>query len=204
MHNADHDNGATSWPPFVPTRDGGMSSPMSDRKRFILWQATGVLIDDTEFDNNADGCWDRMWFPPRTHQLSANWWAKMKLACQRLEEAFRTGKDLHTRTFAEAVALATVLRSDGLVDIADSTVNGDIPEFDALPSSAVDDLDFQNVLPDMAGDRDVELLFPNIFEVGERNEVTNATYALPQDALAGLFGDPERWFAPGNEAMPEA
>src|SRR5215211_2589267 len=86
---------------FVPSRAGETRDWLTDRARYVPWQATGVVIDDTDFGPPIDPLTHRWWFPPCTHQMSPRWWAKMRAAAERVEEAFRTGSILQAQNFAE-------------------------------------------------------------------------------------------------------
>lgn len=191
-------------PPFVPSRSHEHRDWMTDRKRFVLWQATGVLIDDTDFKARSRLGESRMWFPPCTHHMNSQWWAKMRHAAERMEEAFRTGKGLHTQNFAEEVVLASLLGSDALTNVIDWVQHSVDAEYTALEDNGDADSDFENVLPDMADDADAELLFPNAFEVNQDGDVVNAHYATLPAVIEGVSGDLERWFDTYDYALTGA
>lgn len=174
----------TRWP-FVPGGDRDHREWMVDRKRFVLWQATGIIIDDTDFGTATDLARRRYWFPPCTHQRTPQWWAKLRTAAERVEEAFRTGEHLHTHNFAEEVVLASVLRSDALTQIIEYLDYDEPEEYLTIAGHGETDLDFENVLPDMADDGDAELLF-----------VDDSRPGLLPAVIEGVLGDPEHWFDP--------
>ncbi|UUW92473.1 hypothetical protein [Pimelobacter simplex] len=187
-------------PPFVPSEDDRTRGILTEQQRYVLWQATGVLIDDT-FATAAGAAPDHMWFPPCTHQMRPQWWAKMRSAGDRIAEAFRTGKDLACQNFAEEVVVATVLGSEAIDQILDY-VDDDPDEYASLSGGA--EFDFTETLGDLADDMDAALLFPSSFEVDRDGSVVDAQWPVPVAVVAAVCGDPERWFDPYPLTLPGA
>jgi hypothetical protein len=190
MHGHEESLISTGPAPFVARGADDHREGNSDRTRYVLWQATGIIIDDTDFGSGVDVTRSRFWFPPCTWRMSPAWWARMREAAERLEEALRTGTNLLTLNFAEQVVLAAVLRSDAPQQVLDSLV-GEEPEGCAAVVKFGDedlerDLEFGSVLVDMLDDSDAELLYSG--------DLLGAPAALAHTARADL----EHWFDPSS------
>jgi hypothetical protein len=200
MRNATPRQDENAWPPFVPSEDDRTHGVLTDQQRYVLWQATGVLLEDT-FVSAVGAAPDHFWFPPCTHRMRPQWWAKMRSAGDRIEEAFRTGRDLACQNFAEEVVVAAVLRSQAIDQILDY-VHDDPDDYASLSGGA--ELDFTATLGDLADDMDADLLFPFCFEVNRNGNVVSAQWPVPVAVVEAVCGDPERWFDPYTRALPGA
>lgn len=151
---ADHNAGAD---------DDGALTP---RNRFVLWRALSAIAADLDGALATDP-WDPDMcitfgdMPRITHGQPIEWWARMSTAASELEEAARKGDvaRLVPRTVAEEALIALAMRQDW-VDVALGTIEdgGFQGAYDSLPRGEMDG-DFAEVLPDLTGDTDVEMLW---------------------------------------------
>jgi hypothetical protein len=167
----------TGAAPFVASveskTDDGSRNGNPDAARWVLWKATGIVIDDTDFGSGTDPMRSRFWFPPCSWPMSALWWCRMREAAERVEEALRAGTNLRIRNFAEKVVLAAVLRSDALQEVIDYLGDERPKEYAALfrPGDAdhepqfeasLDTLEFRGLLTDMLDDTELPwFLYPD-------------------------------------------
>ena len=191
----------TGTAPFVATVGNrtrcGTRNENPDAARWVLWKATGIVIDDTDFGSGTDTRRSRFWFPPCSWPLSHPWWARMRKAAERVEEALRTGTNLRTRNFAEQVVLAAVLRSDAPQEVIDYLADERPEEYAALVrpgdedkadfEASLESLEFSSVLTDMLDDTQ----FPRFLYPDDLLQ-TSADVAQPTAA------DLEQWFSPGT------
>ena len=161
----------------------------------MLWKATGIVIDDTDFGSGTDTRRSRFWFPPCSWPMGPPWWARMRKAAERVEEALRTGTNLRSRNFAEQVVLAAVVDRTHLKRSSTTwptrgprstppwsdPVTKIRPDFEA----SLESLEFRSVLTDMLDDTQLpRFLYPD-----DLHE-TSADLAQPTAA------DLEQWFDP--------
>lgn len=189
----------TGTAPFVASvgnkTDDGTRNENPDAARWVLWQATGIIIDDTDFGSGTDPMRSRFWFPPCSWAMSALWWARMREAAERVEEALRAGANLRIRNFAEKVVLAAVLNSDAPQEVIDYLGDERPEEYAALIrpgdadhqpdfASSLDSLEFRSVLTDMLDDTELPwFLYPD--------DLPEASANGDQPTVANL----EHWFS---------
>lgn len=144
----------------------GESTALTVRNRFVLWHALWMIASDLDmtvasepFDPEMSMVVDDM--PQMTRAQPKRWWQFMAESANQLCDAARTGDDsrLIPRTPAEE-ALIYLATTPGYVDAARDHIveNGFQHRFEELPLSE-DDGDFREILPELAGDTDIEQMW---------------------------------------------
>jgi hypothetical protein len=99
--------------------------------------------------------------PSTTHGQPRLWWEQLRDAADRLCEAARVGdvSQLQPRTVGEEALIALAVRDDYIEWAQDSFEMAETQEvFDSLPITS-DDGDWGEILPELTGDTDVEMLW---------------------------------------------
>ncbi len=169
----------TEWNPW----------PLTARTRYVLWVALDILaaqlaedvaevreagsVDKLEFPRQIDA------FPWITHRQPPEWWDQVVKAAERMAEAMRTGERWNPRTPAEEAVLhvAATWEKDVVIDIIrNDPASLFAREFSELPEAGEQsdpdtgetwhehDLAFGEVLPALAGDTDIEMLWDRSFD----------------------------------------
>jgi len=147
--------------------------PLTERTRYVMWFVLSVICDELASDlaqaaagqvamSDAEE-WatvvDR--FPRVTWSQPPQWWGRTLAALERVQDAMRTGEDVTPRSPAEeaGVYVATLIADD-------YREGGDLhevvrDELAELPASSADapDYEFEEVLPSITGDADIEMIF---------------------------------------------
>lgn len=158
---------SASYLNFVETDDADEDSrgPLTPRNRFMLYTSLLNVGFDLDSLNHDWDDWDslvRDAMPPLVRNQPREWWQQMARSADRLCEAARLGRtaDLVPRTPAEEALLSLAARPSFVDWARDTAIDfGTIAVFDLLPHVPDWDDDYNEILPFLTGDADIEMLW---------------------------------------------
>lgn len=142
------------------------AGPVTPRNRFMLWSALDNICTDLDgalaFDPSLDMSQVRDDLPALVRAQPREWWAQLFKSAKRLSDAARLGKhnELVPRTVAEE-ALLHLATSDEYIEWARdmAEMRGTDLLFEKLPVDDDWDGDYEELLPSLTGDADIEFLW---------------------------------------------
>lgn len=174
---------------------------MSPRNRFVLWLALSEIAADLDGAValppwDPERCLTCAGMPQITRGQPIEWWRRMGISATELEEAARTGDlaRLEPQTIAEEALIALATRR-AWIDMAFDRIEdeGYRDAYEALPHGGMDG-EFREILPELTGDTDIELLWTPRFDgIEDPSELANTILGI---------GDyrPTAWHEPFNRA----
>jgi hypothetical protein len=150
---------------------------LTPRNRFLLWLSLwniasdldGMLSMDIESIVQDD-------MPTSVREQPLTWWSEMRASADRLCEAARLGEvsALEPRTVAEEALISLAARPSYIDWANDSLEMSNYQQiFDSLPRSPHDE-DWEEVLPDLTGDADVEMVWDHHLDgIGDPDDLAN-------------------------------
>jgi hypothetical protein len=190
--------------PFDPSEEWE-DGPMTVRNRRALFFAFGLLAENLDAEiarYREDGKWPEDetvavdCFPPLTRAQPWAWWNGVAAAAWRMCEAMRTGEKWNPRTVAEEVCLAVAVND--YVELVTEVVEG-MEDWPDLPVHE-DDGDYEEVVPALCGDTDVEGMWSMAMDgLGDPTNEINIAHDLGAREVSDWF-DSQFW----EDDMPSA
>ena len=154
---------------------------LTPRNRFLLWLSLWNIASD--LDGNLAMEMESIVkddMPTSVREQPRTWWSEMRASANRLCEAARLGEvsALEPRTVAEEALISLATRRSYIEWANDSLEMSNYQEiFDSLPRSP-DDEDWEEVLPDLTGDADVEMVWDHLEGIGDPDDQTNKVLGI--------------------------
>lgn len=177
---------------------------LTARNRFGLWMSLSCISDDLEklaTGKAGKGLWLSRRLPAQIQHQPREWWRDLARSAARLTEAAHSGDvgQMVPRTVGEEALLHMAVMDEGIQAAHERAVSlGLAGVFDTLPEHEFDD-EWGEILPELTGDADVEMLWMDLADVAGPEHLVNS--------LLGI-GDlrPEAWhqlFDRAVERLPD-
>lgn len=168
---------------------------LTARNRFGLWMSLSCISDDLEAlatGKAGKGLWLWRRLPSQVRHQPRDWWRDLARSAVRLIQAVHSGDvaRMVPRTVGEEALLHLAVMDEGVQAAHERAVSlGLAGVFDTLPVHEFDDA-WGEILPELTGDADVEMLWMDLAEVAGPEHVVNSLLGigdLRPDAWHQLF-----------------